>query len=222
MLSIGLRYDEAAHFAIFSRKIAAWDSLGTLRLQSRGKVIGIWAHTPIDCLVFIALPLVEEIDEDFDRIISASRMRDVLGDLSKPNESNRIAEYRLPDEFPLSEQLSNLPPEGGRPWIQGERMTCDALISTVETAIQDYHQQLSLYPSATQLMKDNIATQIWKRPGIAGFPLRGLHAARQLGFIAHKNARAEFATLESWKRLITPAGQVFVDERMKKAKLRVI
>ena len=222
MLSISLRYYEAAHFAIFSRKIAAWDSLGTLRLQSRGKVIGIWAHTPMDCLVFIALPLVEEIDENFDRIISASRMRDVLGDLSKPNEANRIAEYRLPDEFPLSEQLSNLPPEGVRPWIQGEKMTCDALISTVESAIQDYHHQLSLYPSATQLMKDNIATQIWKKPGIAGFPLRGLHAARQLGFIAHKNARAEFATLESWKRLITPAGQVFVDERVKKAKLRVI
>lgn len=220
MLSIRLKYDEAAHFAIFARKIAAWDSLGTLRVQSRGTVVGVWAHTPMDCLVFVALPLAEMIEEDFDRIVSASRMRDILGDVSKPTEANRLATYRLPDEFPLTEQLSNLPPEGR--WIQGERMTCDALISTVEHAIQDYHQQISLYPNATQLMKDNIATQIWKRPGIAGFPLRGLHAARQLGFITHKNARVEFATQEHWKRLITPAGQVFVDERGKKSKLRVI
>lgn len=54
-----------------------------------------------------------------------------------------------------------------------------------------------------------MAEDIWARPGFGGMPVRGLHAARQLGMIGDDSARVAVATNGQWRRLSTSRGQVF-------------
>jgi len=52
--------------------------------------------------------------------------------------------------------------------------------------------------------------------------MRALHAARLLGFLTHPGARIETATVSGWKRLVTPAGQVFVRSTAGPARLSLV
>lgn len=218
--TLPLNYQEAVHIASFLRRIVSWDSTAVVRLQTRNKVVGFWAETPMDCLAFIAVPLAEGIEFDIDRSIFAARFRDILGDLSQQTSENKTKKYSLSDEYPPTRGLMDLPPTGA--WIHGERMTCSSVSDVVDAAIAEYHRQSAAFPTADRVLLDQLATQIWQGPGIAAFPLRGLHAARQLGFLSIPNARAEFATLQGWKKLQTPAGQIFFNATPPRAKLRVV
>ena len=215
-----LNYQEAVHLTAFLKRVRGWDNSAFVRIQTRGKVVALWAATPMECLAFVAVPLAEAVETDFDTTVFATRMRDILGDLSQMTDSNRVASYPLPDDMPVPLPLQELPPVAG--WIPSDKQTCGPLTEIVEKAIEQFHQQAAQLPNADRKVLDMIAGQIWKGPGVAHFPLKGLHAARQLGFLSVANARAEFSTHGSWKRLVTPAGQVFFDESPKKPKLRVI
>jgi hypothetical protein len=218
--SLPLNYQEAVHIASFLRRIVSWDSTSLVRIQTRKNIVAFWAQTPMDCLAFIAVPLAEEITEPIDTTIYAARFRDIIGDVSKQTVENKSKAYSLSDEYPPTQGLRELPPTGA--WIQGERMTCSSVSDVVDSAIAEYHRQSAAFPTADRALLDQLATQIWQGPGIAAFPLRGLHAARQLGFLSIPNARAEFSTLNGWKRFMTPAGQIFFNASPPRTKLRVV
>ena len=69
---------------------------------------------------------------------------------------------------------------------------------------------LKIRMTATQTIDEAQPEATWDKPGWGGLPMRALHAARLLGFLTHPGARIETATVSGWKRLVTPAGQVFV------------
>jgi hypothetical protein len=215
-----LKYQEAVHVASFLRRLVSWDARAVVRIQSRNSVAGLWGVTPMGCLAFIAVPLGEAPDPAIDTIVSAGRVRDILGDLSQCTDSNREVAYRLPDEMPVVSQLTELPPQGA--WIPADRLAACQISELVDDAVAEYHKQAEMFPSADRKFLDHLAEQVWARPGVATFPLKSLHAARQLGFLSHPNARVEFATLDGWKRLVTPAGQIFINTRAKRPKLRVV
>lgn len=217
---IVLKYQEAVHVASFLRRVSSWDTVGLVRIQTKGTVAGLWASTPMGCLAFIAVPLADLPDLAIDTVVSAGRMRDILGDLSAATDANRQAAYPFPDDLPLTPQLRELPPQGA--WVPSERIAASAAADLVDAAISDYHKQVEQFPSADRKFLDHIAEGVWSRPGIAAFPLKALHAARSLGFLSHANARVEFSTLNGWKRLVTPAGQIFVNTNQARPKLRVI
>lgn len=217
---IVLEYQEAVHVASFLRRISSWDPAGLVRIQTKGGVAGLWATTPMGCLAFIAVPLGDFPDLPLDTVVAAGRMRDILGDLSAATDANRECAYPLPDDMPLTPQLRDLPPQGA--WVPSERIAASAAADLVDAAIADYHKQVEQFPSADRKFLDHMAEGVWSRPGIAAFPLKALHAARSLGFLSHANARVEFSTLNGWKRLVTPAGQIFVNTNQARPKLRVI
>ncbi len=217
---IELKYEEAVHLAGLLRNLNRWDPTSVVRIQTRGKVAGIWAKTPVDALVFIAIPLASEPAMPIDCVVFAARMRDILGDLSTINETNRIQTYSLPDDLGKPLEYADMPPE--TKWIQGEKATCGKLNDEVEKVVADYHQQISMFPNADSKMKDYVANQVWEGKSISGLPLRCIHIARQLGFLADANAFANFQNVDGWKRLSTPGGHIFFDDRPKKNKLRVV
>ena len=67
-----------------------------VRVQVRGAVLGVYAPSPLDVLAFVALPLVAAADESIDRTVSAGRLRDILGDVSRLGPSTQLI---LPDEI---------------------------------------------------------------------------------------------------------------------------
>ncbi|MEY4323763.1 MAG: hypothetical protein RL410_1544 [Actinomycetota bacterium] len=218
--SLTLNYQEAVHVTGFLRRLRDWDSTAVVRIQTRGKVVAFWASTPMDCLAFIAVPLAQPVEEDIDTVVFVARLRDIFGDLSNLTDDNRVASYLLPDDLPAPLNLQELPPSQG--WIVADQQTCGSLKTHVDDAIAEFHRQVAQVPHADDKLRDFIATEIWKRPGVASFPVKGLHAARLLGFLSIENARTEIASNGKWKRLITPAGQVFFDSEPKKPSLRVI
>ncbi len=215
-----LKYEEAVHLAGLLRNLTRWDAAAVIRIQTRGKVAGVWAKTPMDCLVFIAIPLASEPALAVDCVVFAGRMRDILGDLSVLTDSNRLASYALPDDLGKPLEFAEMPPESK--WIQGEKATCGKLNDEVEKVVAEYHQQISMFPNADSKMKDYVANQVWQGKAISGMPLRCVHIARQLGFLADANAFANFQNVDGWKRLATPGGQIYLDDRPKKNKLRVV
>ena len=218
--TLTLKYQEAVHVTSFLRRLRGWDSNSFVRIQTRGKVVAFWGYTPMDCLAFIAVPLAEPREDDIDTVVFASRMRDIFGDLSHVTEENRLATYQLPDDMPPPLNLQDLPPTSG--WVSVDQQTCAPLLSLVDDAIAEFHRQAAQLPNADKSLLDMIAREVWKAPGVYGFPLRGLHAARQLGFLSVANARAEFSTSGQWKRLSTPGGHLFFDTAPKRPQLRVL
>jgi len=217
---IELKYEEAVHLAGLLKSLTRWDPASTIRFQTRGKVAGVWAKTPMECLVFIAIPLASEPAMPIDCVVFASRMRDILGDLSSLTDDNRSKSYALPDDLGKPLEFADMPPESK--WVQGEKSTCGNLSDAVEKVVAEYHEQISMFPNADNKMRDYVANQVWQGKAISGFPLRCIHIARQLGFLSHANAFANFQNVDGWKRLSTPGGQIYLDDRPKKNKLRVV
>lgn len=219
-LELQLAFPEAAHFAGFLNRIIRWDGSASFRLQTRGQILGAWTETPMGALAFIAIPMQNQFETEIDRFCAAGRMRDLIGDLTGSRREYWDNYIQVPDEMSPTIGLMELPPNG--PWLPNEKLACAALVELVDDGIRDFHQQTEMLPSRNQSIEDQLAREIWNRPGMAGMPLSGLHAARQLGFLNHPDARAEFHTNGNWRRLITPAGQIFWRPTLKRAKLKLV
>lgn len=217
---LALAYQEAAHLAGFLNRVQRWDKFAVIRLQTRGQVAGVWAESPLGPVCFVAIPLQAVPAEPVDRFVLAGRLRDIIGDLTQLTEANRSHSYPVPDEVAPTPALLDLPP--ATPWLPGEKMTCGKVADLVEEGVAEYHRQASAHPTANHQLLDQIARDVWRQPALCGMPRSGLHAARQLGFLNHPDARAEFATAGTWRRLITPAGQVFWQQAQRRPKLRVV
>ena len=199
---VHLAKDEAAYLAAYLGRVTGWDERSAVRVQARGAVLGVYAPSPLDVLAFIALPLVAAADEPIDRTVSAGRLRDIIGDVARLGASTQVV---LPDEITGSATLAVLPPSA--PWSPGERGMAGDLTPTIDAAVAEFRASV---PRSGSVHAELLAEATWDRPGWGGVPMRALHAARLLGFLTHPGARVETATVSGWKRLVTPAGQIFV------------
>jgi hypothetical protein len=212
--SLHLGRDEALHLASFLGRIVSWDERAAVRVQSRGGVVGVYAPCPLDVLVFVALPLTASPDESIDTTVSAGRLRDVIGDIARLAPESDVA---LPDPVTGSASLAVLPPAS--PWSPGERGMAGDVSAKVDDAVAAFRASV---PSTGSFHAELVAEATWDAPGWGGLPMRALHAARLLGFLTHPGARIETATVSGWKRLVTPAGQVFVRSAAGPARLSLV
>ena len=201
-LPLYLAKDEAAYLAAYLGRVTSWDERSSVRVQARGNVVGVYAPSPLDVLALIVLPLVAAVDEPVDRTVSAGRLRDVIGDVSRLGASTQVL---LPDEVTGSPALAVLPPTA--PWSPGERGMAGDITPLIDAAVGEFRASV---PRTGSVLAELVAEATWDKPGWGGLPMRALHAARLLGFLTHPGARIETATVSGWKRLVTPAGQVFV------------
>ena len=214
MTSLRLGKDEALHLAAFLGRIVSWDERAAVRVQSRGDVVGVYAPCPLDVLVFVALPLAATPDEPVDTTVSAGRLRDVIGDIARLAPESDVV---LPDPVTGSASLAVLPPAS--PWSPGERGMAGDVLAKVDDAVAAFRTSV---PSTGSFHAELVAEATWDAPGWGGLPMRALHAARLLGFLTHPGARIETATVSGWKRLVTPAGQVFVRSTAGPARLSLV
>ena len=214
MTSLRLGKDEALHLAAFLGRIVSWDERAAVRVQSRGDVVGVYAPGPLDVLVFVALPLAATPDEHVDTTVSAGRLRDVIGDIARLAPESDVV---LPDPVTGSASLAVLPPAS--PWSPGERGMAGDVSAKVDDAVAAFRASV---PSTGSFHAELVAEATWDAPGWGGLPMRALHAARLLGFLTHPGARIETATVSGWKRLVTPAGQVFVRSTAGPARLSLV
>ncbi|MDA8436338.1 MAG: hypothetical protein M0Z98_10170 [Actinomycetales bacterium] len=214
MASIRLRRDEAAHLAAYLGRVVGWDERAAVRVQARGGVVGVYAPSPLDVLVLVALPLAQPVEEPVDTTVSAGRLRDVIGDVARLAAQTDVV---LPDPVTGSASLAVLPPTAS--WSPGERGMAGDVSPRVDEAVARFRASV---PSTGSFHAELVAEATWDAPGWGGLPMRALHAARLLGFLAHPGARIETATVSGWKRLVTPAGQVFVRTSAGPARLSLV
>lgn len=212
--SLRLRKDEAAHLAAFLGRIVGWDERAAVRVQARGGVVGVYAPSPLDVLVLVALPLAEPVAEAVDTTVSAGRLRDVIGDVARLAGESAVV---LPDPVTGSASLAVLPPAA--PWAPGEHGIAGDVSPRVDEAVARFRASV---PASGSFHAELVAEATWDAPGWGGLPMRALHAARLLGFLAHPGAHIETATISGWKRLVTPAGQVFVRSNAGPARLSLV
>ena len=209
MTQLSLRYDEAAYVAGFLRRLVTWNPRAAVRVRVSGTSLGVLGAPPFDCLSFVAVPLasVEGADGAVDDVVSAGRLRDIIGDVSLPGgAAERV--IRLPDSVAPVPSLAVLPPSG--PWLPAERGIAGDIRPLVGTAVREFRRRSDLLFPRTDQAVQELADEIWAQPGWGGIPLNALHAASLHGFLPHDGLRVEAATCEGWKRLVTPGGQIFV------------
>ncbi|MCA0329983.1 MAG: hypothetical protein LCI03_08770 [Actinobacteria bacterium] len=212
--ALRLAKDEVAYLAAYLSRVTSWDERSAVRVQARGSVVGVYAPSPMDVLVLIALPLAEEVAEPLDTTVSAGRLRDVIGDVARMGPHLDVP---LPDPITGSPSLAVLPPR--TPWSPGEKGIAGDVTPRVDTAVAAFRASV---PATGSVNAELLAEAAWDAPGWGGVPMRALHAARLLGFLSHPGARIETGTTSGWKRLTTPAGQVFVRATAGPVRLSVV
>lgn len=214
MTTLRLAKDEVAYLGAFLGRIVSWDERSSVRLQARGGVVGFYAPSPMDVLALVALPLTEPVDEPLDTTVSAGRLRDVIGDVTRLAPETDVV---IPDAVTGSPSLAVLPPR--TPWSPGERGLAGDVTPKVDAAVAAFRAAV---PSTGSFHAELVAEAAWDAAGWGGVPMRALHAARLLGFLSHPGARIETGTTSGWKRLTTPAGQVFVRNSAGPVRLSVV
>jgi hypothetical protein len=202
MAVLHLARDEASYLAAFLGRIVGWDERAAVRVQARRGVVGVYAPSPLDVLAFIAVPLAEPAEFPIDTTVSAGRLRDIIGDATQLAAATEVT---LPHSVTGSASLAVLPPSA--PWSPGERGLAGDLTPRVDAAVAEFRASI---PASGSFHAELVAAATWDAPGWGGVPMRALHAARLLGFLAHPGAHVETGTVSGWKRLVTPGGQVFV------------
>lgn len=179
--------------------------------------VGIYAAPPLDVLVFLALPLTGLAGSEpgsapagTDVQISGRRLRDIIGDLSSRAGAVREPRaIRLPDELSSVPALSQLPPPAG--WVSTGSGTAAELRSQVSDAVREFQAQAPAGATDAELLP--LAERLWDAPAWSGLPLRALHAARLFNFLSHPQQPVQAGEHGQWRRLATPRGQVFVNDR---------
>lgn len=200
---------EAAYVTGYLARLRSWDERAAVRLQARGGALGVYGPLPMGVLALAVVPLAATTTgtdlDGLDSTVSAGRLRDILGDVSAADVSAGQQQVRLPDPVVGPASLAVLPPRSG--WQTGRSGLAGDLVPLVEEAVAAFRAEI---PAAGSFHADLVATATWDRPGWGDVPLRGLHAAALLGFLANEQAPVRTAATAGWVRLVTPAGQVFV------------
>jgi hypothetical protein len=212
--TLRLAKDEVAYLAAYLARVVSWDERSAVRVQARGSVVGVYAPSPMDVLVLVALPLALPVEEPLDTTVSAGRLRDVIGDIARLAPETDVV---LPDAIMGAASLAVLPPRS--PWSPGERGLAGDVTPRIDAAVAAFRAAV---PSSGSFHAELVAEAAWDAAGWGGVPMRALHAARLLGFLTHPGARIETGTTSGWKRLVTPAGQVFVRNSAGPVRLSVV
>lgn len=170
-----------------------WDPQAQVRLVARARAVGIYGTTPMDVISFVVLPTVEPADGDV--VVAA---KDVVA-----TSVGSGVEIALPDGLVAAPALSVLPSSDG--WHLPIAAVSGDLVPLVDEAVAEFRRRAP-GTGNTQLL----AQEIWDRPAFGGLPMRALHAARRLGFLADDSSRVAASTSTGWKRLTTVRGQIFV------------
>ena len=207
-LVVTLSRDSRVHLAGVLSRLVSWQEKTLVRLVSTERALGIYADAPMGVLVFIAVPLAAPTAEPIDRVVSAHRLRDIIGDAASPMAAQGAVPVKVPDARDTPPALAVLPSKSG--WIGAEKATAAEVSAPLEEALAEFQAQNEALTNADEDMRRHIAEEWWDTPSWGGLPLKALQAARLLGMLAHPGVRIESATRAGWKRMITPAGQVFV------------
>mgnify|MGYP003585084937 CR=1 FL=1 len=208
MTSLTISKDERVHLAGVLGRLLRWNDATIVRLLTTERAVGLYADAPMGVLVFIAVPLAEPPTESLDRAVSAHRLRDALGDVASPLAPHGPVAVGIPDARDLPPALAAIPSRDG--WIAAERATAGEVAAAVDAALAEFQRQAEAVEGATEEAKAHLAQEWWAKPSWGGLPLKAIHAAKSLGMLAHPGARIESATRAGWKRMQSPAGQVFV------------
>jgi hypothetical protein len=204
--SLHMAKEDRVHLAGVLSRAVRWDDATVVRLQSTAKAVGVFFEAPMNVLTFIALPLAQPLSEPLDRVVSAHRLRDCIGELAQAAPG--VGAVDVPDARDTPASLAVTPSRDG--WIVAEKATASEVSDAMEVALAEYDTQMSLLAQASEQARQDFLNEWWERPVWGGLPIKAVHVARSLGMLSHPGARVESATRGGWKRFVSPAGQVFV------------
>lgn len=195
------------------RRQLGWDAGLPGRLVSSPNALGLFTVPPLGVLVFVAVPTAEPVQQAVDVVVPLIALADEL---------HRVPERAFdPTALPRAmvitspgPSIQHLPPADG--WQLPMFAVSGDLVPVVDAATAEFEARSAGLPRRGQ---EEVAEEIWQRPGFAGLPLRMLHAARQLGMLGTDMAKVSAATSGSWRRLSTPRGQVFAQSAGPSARL---
>ncbi len=220
MTEVTLSRDARVRLAAVLSKLIRWNDACVVRILSTDRALGLYADAPMGVLVFLAVPLAAPPAAPVDRPVSAHRLRDIIGDVDSPLAPRGEMSVTIPDARDMPPALAAMPGRDG--WIPAEKATAAEVSAAVDAALAEFdaltgaptpqeQPDLSLADTeSSDAQKRAVAEAWWSTPSWGGMPLKALHAAKSLGMLAHPAARIESATKAGWKRMQTPAGQVFV------------
>jgi hypothetical protein len=192
---------EARVLEAFCRRQLAWDSRTAARVLLTPTALGLFTVPPLGVFAFMAVPVAGSATPA-DITVPLAALADVLG--SEPDGEAIMGLPRAIVPPAPAPNLHQLPPSDGWqlpiPAISGD------LVPVVTAATGEFAARSAGLPPRAQ---QEIAEEIWQRPGFGGLPLRALHAARQLGMLPDDMSKVTAATNGAWRRLSTNRGQVF-------------
>jgi len=206
MTAVELAKEDRVHLSGVLGRAVRWNDATVVRLVTTDRALGVFFEAPMAVLTFVALPLAQAPAQPVDRVVSAHRLRDCLGDMAVAAPG--VASVSLPDERDMPASLAVIPNRDG--WIAAEKATASEVSDAVEAALTEYDTQMGLLAQANDQAREEFLDDWWERPVWGGLPTKALHVARSLGMLSHPGARVESATRAGWKRFVSPAGQVFV------------
>lgn len=199
-----LESGDARFLAGFLATLVSWDARAAVRVHIRNNAVGIFAAPPTDTLAFVAIPLLRPAPPT-ERVVSAGRLRDVLGDVSRSGRGpHRI---QIPDAVSMPFELGSLPPASG--WVAQDSEPAGLLADQLRAHVESFK---SLIPDAGGLDRakaERTAQDVWSRPCWLNVPVRSVHTAAKLGWLAKPDVAVHCASTEQWVRLATPSGQIF-------------
>lgn len=199
--------------AQYLRGLTTWGDTSAVRVQGRGSTYGFFG-SPLDTVItFIALPAADAHAE-FDRVVSAGRLRDVIGDVRR---IEGVDDYVLPDDVAPPQTLAVLPPTAG--WMPAFSSTAGDIVADIDAQIARMQSRLDLLSEGRRMdaLRDS-----WQELSWTSMPLGMMHTARALGFLNLPAAKVAATTNGPWKRVATPAGMVFARVSDGLARLSVV
>ncbi|OEV08468.1 hypothetical protein K378_01086 [Streptomyces sp. Amel2xB2] len=192
---------EAAGLEAFLRRLLRWEKAAAVRIQSGGGVVGFFAKPArFEVLAVRTARLLEPADTDVT--VSAGEL------LEGVDESAEAV--TVPEAVTGPPWAGMLPPRGG--WEPFGEVPADAVRAVAAAAVGEFRERAEQLgqPERTREKLDALAEEIWSRPlGRTQLPLRAVHAAHALGFLAGEGTLKLLRT-GSWLRLRTPSGSVVV------------
>ena len=196
-----LNQPETLFLAGYLRRLTQWDSAAAVRIEGEGNALGFYSDVDDAFIAFIALPTSMALAEPVSAVVSAGRLRDVIGDVRARTGSTAIV---LPDPVEASAALQNLPPRQG--WQPAFKGMAGDITAEIDEQIARATAQASLLPERAQ---ETAMRSDWSQPGWSSVPRGALHIARQLGFLNLAQTPIAASTNGPWKRITTAMGQVF-------------
>ena len=196
-----LNQPETLFLAGYLRRLTQWDPFAAVRIEGEGNALGFYSDVDDSFIAFIALPTSAVLTEPLSSVVSAGRLRDVIGDVRARSGSTGIT---VPDEVDASPTLQNLPPRQG--WQPAFKGMAGDITAEIDAQIERASAQAELLPERA---REAAMRADWAQPGWSSLPRGVLHIARQLGFLNLAQTPVAASTNGPWKRITTAMGQVF-------------